>query len=129
MPWFRCNLSSGFQVYKAGFPVKGKVHFPWVQYMEDDDFVLSMPKVFKPREQFVRVIQEVGQNDNQTPALDPFSQVVEGVREIRVGARGLRITQRIEQGVKMASDGARRKVSLNLVVECDETDGVSLTQH
>ena len=87
--------------------------------MKDYDFVVAMTKVFEAIEQAVRVVEEVGDDDDETAAHDAFCQFVEGGGQIGVGAFGAGVLKCGEEGVQMTGDRAGRQICANAVVKGD----------
>ena len=129
VPGFGGNAGAGFQIDKAGFAIEGQVAFSGVQNVEDNDLVFAVAKVFEPREQGVGVVEQIGEDDDEAAPFDAFGQVVEGNRQIGVGAFWGRGLEGGEQGVEVAFDGARGQVGADAVVEGDQADGVALAKH
>lgn len=68
--------------------------------MEDDDFVVAMAKVFEAVEQAIRVVEEVGDDDDEAAAHNAFGQFVEGGGKVGIGAFGAGVLKGGEQGEK-----------------------------
>ena len=104
VPGFCRDLRAGFEIDEAHFAVEVEVALSGVQDVEDDDFVVAMAKVFEAVEQAVRVVEEVGDDDDEAAAHDAFCQFVKGSGQIGIGAFGAGVLKCGEQGVQMAGD-------------------------
>lgn len=88
VPGFGGDLCAGFQIDEPGFAAKIEVAFAGVEDVEDDDFVFAVAEVFEAGQEAVGIVEEVGEDDDETPALDAFGQVVEGGGQVGVGTCG-----------------------------------------
>ena len=104
VPGFCGDLRAGFEIDKAHFAVEVEVAFSGVQDVEDDDFVVAMAKVFETVEQAVRVVEEIGDDDDEAAAHNAFGQFVKGGGQVGIGAFGIGVLERGQQGVQMTGD-------------------------
>ena len=104
VPGFCGDLCAGFEIDEAHFAVEVEVALSGVQDVEDDDFVVAMAKVFEAVEQTVRVVEEVGDDDDEAATHNAFGQFVKGGGKVGVGAFGTGVLKCGEEGVQMTGD-------------------------
>lgn len=119
VPGFCGDLRAGFEIDEAHFAVEVEVALSGVQDVEDDDFVVAMAKVFEAVEQAVRVVEEVGDDDDEAAAHNAFCQFVKGGGEVGVGAFGAGVLKCGEEGVQMTGDRAGLQIRAYAVVKGD----------
>ena len=51
--------------------------------MKDNDFVLFVTEMFETGQDALRVIEQVGEDDDQAPTTDAFSQLMKRVADMR----------------------------------------------